>query len=89
LPQKDDDQDGVWKNKQLKWVQCVIPKENDKSSWLMHERHSVQRSIKLLLKSQEKNDLVFLLVIFSQAHLSELAMLYLGKSPKVKRTITY
>jgi hypothetical protein len=81
LPGSDEDnQNGsIWKNKNLKWVQCVLPSERKDSQWILNERNFIQRHFKQLMKSHEKNDMVFLIAIFNKEHVVEMSSIYLGK----------
>ena len=83
----------AWKSRHLKWVQCVIPRKDGKKVWFLEERNSVLRSLKHLFKAQEMANSVFLLAIFSEEFIPEIAQLYEGKSYihilTLKRIVVY
>jgi hypothetical protein len=56
-----------------------MPKEDDNSGeWFLNERNSLQNYSEQLIKTHERKDFVFLVALFSDENIIEMANIFLG-----------
>ncbi len=63
----------------MKWIQCVVPKESKEDQWITKERNALLRYSDQLIRCYEQKNWIFLVALFSDKNLAEMAIFFMGK----------